>query len=507
MPTLRILHISDLHERAPFPGMPADREALLEWDAEERGYVLGPKFLEAVQDLSRGGIDLVCFTGDVADWGHPQEYIKAGERFAKILKAVNVPVERFFAVPGNHDVQRKVQEGAWKGLREWHADTHDGGRLGRWLRDVEAAPKGISADWREQVLERTAEFWKWLGEFGRSDLRPCAPKRLGFRSTLRFRHIGVPIHVVGLDSSWLCGADDDQGHILLTEEQVQAHIRDGEKGLDGVCVALIHHPLDHLADCSEVSQILAEGVDLLLHGHQHTPMARMTVEPGARLRVIAAGCLMEGERGKNWPNGFQLIAMDVPPGSIVVHFRKWARLRKFWTAASDVYEDARDGILTWQDAMFARGTLANHRTAAVTGPSGNLGVGNSWRVPQDEAIRNIRKYFAKYARFQLIGVDPNGGAIALTGHVLRRLHQQQATAYSKNWWEPILSNIEVSLVAFVISKFAQCIMMLGVWTFALFVVTRRYLPGHELGTALLLISLYMFFFLRLWYAVRVEAGR
>ena len=57
---LRILHISDLHERAAFEGMPSSRGDLLAWDAEERGLVLGSRFSEALLEIAKDGIDLVA---------------------------------------------------------------------------------------------------------------------------------------------------------------------------------------------------------------------------------------------------------------------------------------------------------------------------------------------------------------------------------------------------------------------------------------------------------------
>jgi predicted MPP superfamily phosphohydrolase len=348
---LRILHISDLHERAPFEGMSESRQAKLEVDAEERGYVLGPRFLEALEQVAQKGVDLVCFTGDLADWGHPAEYNAATTRLEAILGAVGVSKDRFFPVPGNHDVQRNIQRAAWQGIRDWYAETHDSSRLGRWFRQIGEAPRGLSADWQEQILERTEAFWTWLETFGRGDLRPKTPKLLGYRHTLpvgTFTGVEAPVHIIGLDSAWLCGADDDQGRILLTEEQVQAHIRSGAHPLDGLRLALVHHPLDHLADHHQVRRLLGDGgVDLLLHGHQHAPLVMTAAEPGASLRVLAAGCLIEGDLGKNWPNGFHLIEIEVEPKVYTVHFRKWARDGRFWAKGTDLYREAPDGVLRW----------------------------------------------------------------------------------------------------------------------------------------------------------------
>lgn len=354
---LRVLHISDLHERAAFSSMPSKRKNLLTWDAEERGLILGSRFSESLSELTRDGIDLVCFTGDLADWGRPEEYLAAAARLDHILQIVNVPKERFFAVPGNHDVQRGIQKPAWKKLRNWHASTQRHAELGRWMRGIGESPAGKSVS-RDGLLERTKAFWDWLDVFGRPDLRPTDGKFLGYRHTIplgNLSHVDMPVHVIGLDSAWFCGDDTDQGRIILTEEQVQAHVRNGEHSLDGFRIGLVHHPLDHLADHHDVRRMLADdGVDLLLHGHQHAPIATVVDEPGARLRIIAAGCLVEGERGKGWPNGFQLIEIHPRGRKFSIHFRKWSREGRFWAKGSDLYRNAPDGVLTLREARRHR---------------------------------------------------------------------------------------------------------------------------------------------------------
>lgn len=346
--TLRILHISDLHERAAFDGMPKGRDALLRHDREERGVLLGESLQEALQKLSSPRVDLVCMTGDIADFGRPEEYQRATERIEKILKACgDVPKERFFAVPGNHDVQRKVAEDAYRALRDWSLRAQDGRALGRWIRGIGEVPLGAAPSWLDDVLRRTEAFCNWLESFRGEDLRRAADEGLGYRKTLpagTVDHLEVPIHLVGLDSAWLCGGDDDQGKIYVTEPQVSRLIRNGEAPLDGVRICLMHHPLDHLADQAEVRGLLMdEGVDLLLHGHQHRLVALDVLEDQARLRILAAGCLVEGDWGKKWPNGFQLIELDVASMAVDVQLRKWSG--RFWAVGSDIYRNAPDGRL------------------------------------------------------------------------------------------------------------------------------------------------------------------
>ncbi len=395
MPKLRIFHISDLHERAPFEGMPEQRAARLEWDADERSRLLGPRFREALAQF-KGAVDIVCFTGDIADWGHPAEYAAARRRVFEILDLVGLSVDRFYAVPGNHDVQRSVCPDEWKSLRFWHANSHDTGALGRWLRQASSAPFGLNADIRDLVLRRTAAFWDWMDSLGRTSLRPRAPKLLGYRATMspgEIAGLNVPVNIVGLDSAWLCGAEDDQGKIVVTDEQAQAHVLDQGTILPGLRIALIHHPLEHLADGHDIRRTLLDGgVDLLLHGHQHVPAAISTDEDGSRLRTLAAGCLVEGDLGKRWPNGFQIVEIDLLKRQGCVEFRKWSQEGRFWAKGCDIYRDAPEGVLRWQHDHFVRPAASGR--SDMQGSGANEGTSTSQMKLHDRCLLDPSLAFA-----------------------------------------------------------------------------------------------------------------
>jgi len=413
---LRILHLSDLHERAAFKGMPEAREAKLEWDARQRGQVLGDRFFESLLEVAKSGIDLVCFTGDLADWGHPTEYEKVTDRMDKILKSVKVPRNRFFAVPGNHDVRRNVQEEAWEEIRKWIESSKDLSKLGRWFQKVEGPPFGLNERIRESILERTAEFWKWFNSFHGANLKLSDNALLGYRKTLpggTISGIADSIHIIGLDSSWLSGSEGvfgkavlkDQGSLLLSEEQVEAHLLDGEQGLNGFKLVLVHHPLDHLADHHEIRRLLADNaVDILLHGHQHVPISMEVKEPGNHLRILASGCLIEGELGKNWPNGFQLLEINTGTKSGAVHFKKWTKNGRFWAKGSDIYKEAPDGIL---QLRLEAGEEQPSQPGSLTAPhhsSGSEPVSfpDSWFQSQIEnAICNLGKRYSPELNFEL----------------------------------------------------------------------------------------------------------
>jgi hypothetical protein len=108
---------------------------------------------------------------------------------------------------GNHDVQRKISEDR-RGLRTWLAENHDVARIGRWLVRVDKPPGGTQPQWIDDVLKRTEAFWSWFESYRGTAVSGRGDARTGYRETLRagtFEGTNTPVHIVGLDSAWLCG--------------------------------------------------------------------------------------------------------------------------------------------------------------------------------------------------------------------------------------------------------------------------------------------------------------
>lgn len=392
MPTVRLLHVSDLHQRG-------EREARDRW---KRRRVLGDAWVRNLEDLARTGpIDLLCFTGDLADWGLPEEYAGATSFFDQLCTYTNVPHERLVLVPGNHDIQRRTKPRAWKKVRECAAHNQAG--VATWLAG-QGTPFGAKDVWREAVLERSRAFWDYLHtSLGLSHLDPRSSRhgRLGYHHQFSLDGRPFPVHVVGLDSAWLCGDDADAGKILLTEEQVGCHVHDSAgQALAGLRIALVHHPLTELADGPACRRLLADRVDLLLCGHVHETEVCAMVEPGRELRQLAAGCLYEGAHGHRWPNSCQLIEIETTdegrPLRYTVRFRSWSS-RGFWHDDPSLYSGAPSGILQWS----VEGAQAVSPT--VPGPDSVATVGGStW---QKELTNFLMDHFD--AKFLRIWVELN----------------------------------------------------------------------------------------------------
>jgi predicted MPP superfamily phosphohydrolase len=237
---IRILHISDMHDRGP-----RDPEA---W---RRKAVLDTSWLENLRGItSEGAIDLVCFTGDITQSGSDDEY-ESAEKFTEAsLAALGLDRTRLFIVPGNHDVDRNCNSDTWRDARARLLEMPALERS-RLVRSPDAQLKA--------VLQRQQSFWTWLERLGLADLLPrnSAHGHLGFRKTLRLPGRPFDIHVVGLNSAWLSGDGNDAGKLELTEDQVIRLATSDGTPLPGLRVALVHHPLSDMRDMSQARRDLS----------------------------------------------------------------------------------------------------------------------------------------------------------------------------------------------------------------------------------------------------------
>jgi len=343
---LRILHLSDLHECAEFADISDERRDLVRSQAGSRNRVLGISFLEILRTInSKGKIDLICFTGDVADWGLNEEYRQATTLFNNILKTTGVSKERIFVVPGNHDINRKTSEEAWNKMRLWGKRNPD--RLSEWMMaSSKKCPEGAILTWREEIQKRSANFWSWVSnDLQREKLVPRKNphSRLGYQ--VKINDLGFPfdIHVIGIDSAWLAGDDDDTSYLQITENQVDMLTRDNGILLPGLKLVLVHHPLKNLLDGDRSFRLLADSVNLLLHGHQHDEIIETQINPDRKLYCFAAGCIYESEKYINSFHVLDILLNDNgEPLKYDIDFWGWSA-KGYWCLTGMFFKAAPNG--------------------------------------------------------------------------------------------------------------------------------------------------------------------
>lgn len=463
---LRILHISDLHESGPHEGEPWRRRRVLgeAWDRN---------IAELLQD---GPVDLVCFTGDAANWGLPEQFESATDFFKSLLERLHLGADRLFLVPGNHDIQRPAHENIWSEVRN-NAPRIDPLEFTRWM-SGRGSPLGFDDAWRDNLLARQGAYRHWIREgLGRPELDPAQSPHglLGYRATLEMAGWSFPVHLIGLDTAWLCGDDSDSGRLRLTDGQVLSLTADSRGDLlSGLRLVLMHHPFGDLADGAECKRLLGQRADFVLRGHLHETEVETHIDPDRRVRLLAAGCLYEGWKGDRYRNACQLLTLSLDtngrPTRIDLRFRSFSPHGGHWYDDDSLYRESRGGRLTWAiDQTIIAKKLPNsprynnpyNPWQEVVGPPRFLGrkpllealedalekvisvslVGD-WRIGKSSVLRTwYERQSGRGREVRLLsgekaeGISPRTLVEAITGHQVRGEGADQAAEVLDHWAE------------------------------------------------------------------------
>ena len=150
-------------------------------------------------------LQFVVVTGDIAFSGKPSQYDLAAEFFKLLASTLELGMDRIFICPGNHDVDRGLQEFLYEGVLQR-------------LTNQQAVDEFLAreAD-RTSLLGRQAAFRTFQDQ-----LFADGATRLTDDSLARVRALdldGLRICVLELNSAWLSGSEDQAGRLIIGERQ------------------------------------------------------------------------------------------------------------------------------------------------------------------------------------------------------------------------------------------------------------------------------------------------
>ena len=243
--------------------------------------------------------DFVLVTGDLASSGKPGEYGLVAEYFDELSTASDVPKERIFCIPGNHDIDCERQKLCFLGGR---ASLQDQNRIDAVLEAGEDL---------KTLLKRQESYRNFQSTYLAAQDRTRTDDSLGYVSWLTIEDVRLAI--VGLDSAWLAqGGIDDHGKLLVGERQVINAVRLAQETSDPahIIVAMAHHPFHLLQefDRRPVMTRIERACHFLHCGHLHKPEARMTGTGGTGCLTLAAGAAYETRQS---PNSYSIVTLDL----------------------------------------------------------------------------------------------------------------------------------------------------------------------------------------------------
>jgi hypothetical protein len=247
------------------------------------------------------GPSFVIVSGDLAFSGAPAEYRLVSAFLDELAAELKLPRKLFFPVSGNHDVSRRTQTTCFAGARHI---LNSAQKVDEFL--------GLEGE-RKTLFSRMSGYLGFEASFFAGQVRQATPDGLAYVAPLDIG--GMPICVLGLHSSWMCGGDDDKGNLLVGDRPVIEALKLLRPHAPRLVLGVMHHPCDWLQgfDQRSVEQRLYPACDLIHRGHLHDPGSKLVSNvPGQACIVVAAGA---GYGGRLFQNSYSYITAELSRGT------------------------------------------------------------------------------------------------------------------------------------------------------------------------------------------------
>jgi hypothetical protein len=311
-PTVRVLHLSDLHFAT------SDQATIA--------------YSQLADDLRQQGVDrldAVVVSGDLVNRATPAEYTVAGSFLEHLRSGFGVTAQAVVLVPGNHDVNWVSSEAAYM--------------VAKRAQLLEPPAPGTFFEHTREIIEYRDE------EKYRLRFRPFADfyeKVRGEPYPLEYEHQGTVTHlpnvgllVLGLNSGWEIDHHFRDRASIHTGALSNALLRLPAPTPGELRIATFHHPLhsdeeSRIRDGSFLQRLAVAGFRLVLHGHVHkadTTLYRYDRSGGDRqLEIVSAGTF--GAPVREWVPGYplQYNLLSIGSEQIVVDTRCRTEVNGAW---------------------------------------------------------------------------------------------------------------------------------------------------------------------------------
>lgn len=274
-------------------------------------------------------IDCICFTGDLIQRGdyatkyENQFYLATEHLVIPLLCETRLDFDRFFFVPGNHEVDRSViDEYTEVGIKTELSSTE---KINHFIDNLNT-----------RYIERMSEYLnfrdKYLNHYVKSTL---------LYSTYKFNKGTYTVGVACLNSAWMSSGDNDKGNLIIGERQVD----DAFNSIAdcSIKIALAHHPTYWLMEHDKYSVDIAYGkYDLILTGHLHNTKDQLIFSGGKSTIYSSCGSLFQG---KSEYNGYTIITIKPDANLVTMYFRQYYDTRREFDQATAYCKDGKVDLI------------------------------------------------------------------------------------------------------------------------------------------------------------------
>lgn len=312
---MRLLHLSDIHFRAPECLSPrGDRDVPFRSRLEA----------DLLELCTKDGIavDAILVGGDIAFKGHPDEYKAAKDWLLRVAVRCGCEPSGILTVPGNHDVNRSV----CATVAVSNAQEAIAKEVGLIDRDWQMARQLGDCQTGEALFKPLEAYNDFAAQFGCS-IFPAHPF---WEKDLKLSD-GVTLRVFGLTSVLISGLGDrDSAPGRLFLGSAQAVLNPVE---DLMNVVLSHHPPSWFSDSSSAENIINARAPLQFFGHEHD---QRCLRPPEFFRFLA-GAVNPAREEPRWNPGYNLVDLHVDGKGQKRGVEVRARLRHFQQAPNELF--------------------------------------------------------------------------------------------------------------------------------------------------------------------------
>jgi len=333
MGIFRWLHLSDFH----FGKDDYDERKLAEKISKK-------SFLE-----KRGTLNAIFITGDIAFAGEDKQY----DNFKNFLNTVNgcypddTPKPKIYVVPGNHDVNRKINKAL-------NVESSYIGATGTHLPCL-LDPDKNGLDERKLFIERFEGFRNTLKDSFCFPIENMFGEKGFFADSLTVD--GMSIGIAGINTAWLAHDENEKEKITpgkrIVEEAIEALEGNTYKILLG------HHPLFWFRSADDdrdaISSLLGDNKVIYMCGHLHqNEVGLHNGRSGSEFLSLGAGAafltrITDPKKIHKLRHSVQYGELD--ENGIRIYPMKWSEVQRGWTTDDSDYfpkHNYVDGTNYWE---------------------------------------------------------------------------------------------------------------------------------------------------------------
>jgi len=200
------------------------------------------------------------------------------EFFNVLLNRANLPRERLWIVPGNHDVDRNAGEFLQRTL-----DNEEGSQ--RFFANIPA---------RDGYLKKFDNYKNFLTSL-------CPNREFADGDTVHkpdtIKINNFSLGILPLNSAWFAQDNSDLGKLWLGRMLIEERKEILDKLKPDLKIALLHHPFSYMHENEQAGEWLQDAVHIILRGHLHRAQAQAIGNLGTGQTIeITGGATYHGSQ-------------------------------------------------------------------------------------------------------------------------------------------------------------------------------------------------------------------